>query len=566
MASQVITGSALARWDLVVDELRAGLPNWQALPLTERITLLRSLRRRIGAEADGMAAAMSRAQGVGARGPWAAEELAVLVPMATAARALEHVLGMIAAGHEPLPPKAVHHRVDGRLAVDVFPVTWDDYLLLGDYRAQVWLPAGTTEDQVRRDAAASYRGRGFTDSGVALLLGAGNMVLLVLTDLLHLLFERGCVVAVKMNPVLAYLRPTLERIFGEFVEHNWVRFVDETPAVGGYLARHAGVDRVHMTGSAATFDALVWGTGGGIGTEAEARRAAGTPLLTKPITAELGGVSPIIVVPGDWTASDVRRQADVIASAKLCNCGHVCASPQVLVLPDGWPHGDALLTELRDVLRTAEPRLPYYPGTDAKVARAVAGRSDVEALLQPGRRLLVDGLEADGDPSLFRDEVFADVLGVVRLPADDVGAYLAGATRFANERLAGTLAATLLVDPDTQKAHAAALDAAVAGLRYGTVGINAWPAVSFFLGYPSWGAYPGHTLDAVGSGIGTVLNPYLLPDPEKSVITGTFRPRGTPPTSLRNRTALVTWRRLLGYWTTDEWRRLPGVLLSAMRG
>jgi acyl-CoA reductase-like NAD-dependent aldehyde dehydrogenase len=317
-----------------------------------------------------------------------------------------------------------------------------------------------------------------------------------------------------------------------------------------------------MTGSATTFDALVWGTG----PDAAARRAAGTPLLDKPFTAELGGVAPIVAVPGAWTAADVRRQADVVAAAKLCNAGHICASPQVLVLPEGWTQGDALLDELRALLRTLDSRAPYYPGTQDKIARVLTGQPGVETLLEPGHRLLVPGLDPAGDCALFRDEVFADVLGVVRVPAPDVDTYLARAVGFVNDRLAGTLAATLLVDPVTAREHAQALDRAVTDLRYGSVGVNAWPIVSFFLGYPSWGAYPGHTCAAVGSGIGTVLNPYLLPDPEKSVVTGTFRPKVTPLTSVHNRTALTTWRRLLGYWATDDVLRLPGVLASALLG
>ena len=66
--------------------------------------------------------------------------------------------------------------------------------------------------------------------------------------------------------------------------------------------------------------------------------------------------------------------------------------------------------------------------------------------------------------SLFSDEVFADVLGVVRLPAPDVATYLQAATEFANNALAGTLAATILIDPATAKEHAQALDRAVEDL------------------------------------------------------------------------------------------------------
>ena len=225
--------------------------------------------------------------------------------------------------------------------------------------------------------------------------------------------------------------------------------VDGGPEVGAHLAHHQDVDRVHMTGSAATYDALVWGTG----PEAERRRTSGQRLLAKPFTAELGGVGPMIVAPGRWTRHDVRRQADRIAYCKLQNSGHSCAATQILVLPEGWDQADLLLDDLREFLRTLEPRTPYYPGSDARVARALADQDHVETLGPDGRRFLVTGLDPDQDCSLFSDEVFADVLGVVRLPAPDVESYLARAVGFANEALTGSLGATLLVDPDTESHH-----------------------------------------------------------------------------------------------------------------
>ncbi len=203
----------------------------------------------------------------------------------------------------------------------------------------------------------------------------------------------------------------------------------------------------------------VWGTG----PDAERRRASGQRLLDKPFTAELGGVNPLIVTPGRWTRHDLRRQADRIAFGRLCNCGHFCAATQILVLPDGWDQADQLVDDLRGFLRTLEPRTPYYPGSDARVARALADQEHVEALGAGGRRYLVTGLDPDRDCSLFRDEVFADVLGVVRLPAPDVESYLARAVGFANEALAGSLGATLLVDPDTEAHHRQAVTDAVGG-------------------------------------------------------------------------------------------------------
>ena len=276
---------------------------------------------------------------------------------------------------------------------------------------------------------------------------------------------------------------------------------------------------MHLTGSAATYDALVWGTG----LDAERRRASGQRLLDKPFTAELGGVNPLIVAPGRWTRHDLRRQADRIAFGRLCNCGHFCAATQILILPDGWDQADLLLDDLRGFLRTLEPRTPYYPGSDARVARALADQDHVEALGVGGRRYLVTGLDPDRDCSLFRDEVFADVLGVVRLPAPDVESYLARAVGFANEALAGSLGATLLVDPETEAHHRQAVTDAVAGLRYGFVGLNEHAGYTAAAPQLLWGAYPGNTPEAIGSGVDFTFNTLMLPRPEQSVLRAAFR-------------------------------------------
>jgi hypothetical protein len=68
----------------------------------------------------------------------------------------------------------------------------------------------------------------------------------------------------------------------------------------------------------------VWGNGD----QAAARKANNTPILDKPITAELGGVGPCIVVPGDWSDVDIRFQAEHVATTKLINCGHNCNATQ----------------------------------------------------------------------------------------------------------------------------------------------------------------------------------------------------------------------------------------------
>ncbi|MFE1312035.1 aldehyde dehydrogenase family protein [Streptomyces sp. NPDC058755] len=568
MNSTTLDTSAL---DRALHELRENAASWAAAPLAERIGLLERLMPRIRAAAAELAAAGARAKGYSPDSPWAAEDWAG-GPWALAQNvsARLRVLRRIAAGQDPLPARAVHEH-GGRTWVDVFPATGWDRLLLSGYSAQVRMGAGTTAEQVRHRAAGLHRGRP-EPAGVALVLGAGNVAALTAVDILHKLYAEGQVVVAKMNPVNAYLRPHFERIFAEFTERGWLRFVDGGPAEGAYLTTHDGVDSIHVTGSDRTHDAIMWGTDD----QAEQRRRDDQPLVDKPFTSELGGVSPCIVVPGQWSAADFRFQAEHIVTSKMNNSGHNCIASQVLVLPRSWAGTERLLDEIRKVLRTLPARSDYYPGADRRLAAVRAAHPETESYGDGGRLLVPD--IADHDDVLLRSEVFASALGVVRLPGETPAEFLGNAVDFANGTLPGTLGATLIVHPATERAHRAVVEAAIAELRYGTLGVNCWSAVGFLLGYTPWGAYPGNTRQAIGSGIGFVNNAFMLEDVEKTVVRAPFAPasRGLftgspslsprPPYFVTNRTGRTTLQRVTGFTTAPGITRLPAVFASALRG
>ncbi|MGW0908553.1 aldehyde dehydrogenase family protein [Streptomyces sp. NPDC002853] len=558
--------------DRAVADLRDHADSWTATPLSERIGLLERLLPRIADGAPAMVADAANAKGYAASSNWAAEDW-VTAPWALAqtVSAHLHVLREIAAGRGPLDTRAVRHR-GGRTVVDVFPATTPDRLLLSGFTAQVWTLPGTTREQVFARAAGEYRGRP-GDPAVALVLGAGNVAAITPLDILHKLYSQGQVVIAKMNPVNAYLRPHFEKVFTEFVERGWVRFVDGGRAGGAYLATHEGVDSIHVTGSDRTHDAIVWGTDD----KAEERRRADTPLGGKPFTSELGGISPCIVAPGPWSAADFRFQAEHIVTSKMNNSGHNCVASQILLVPRHWDGTERLLAEIRRVLRELPARADYYPGADDRLAAVAEAHPDAETLGDDHGRLLIPDITDPEDPMLL-DEVFASALGVVRLPGDDPAQFLRAATEFANDKLPGTLGATLLVHPRTERAHRAAVDTAIEELRYGTLGVNCWSAFGFLLGYTPWGAYPGHTRQDIGSGIGFVHNAFTLEDVEKTVLRAPFAPspRGLftgspslsprPPYYVTNRTGRTTMQRLTAYTCDPKVSRLPGILVSALRG
>lgn len=557
--------------DRTVADVRANAASWSATPLTERIALLERLMPRVVSRAAEMAGAGARAKGYGPESPWAAEDWTG-GPWALAqnAAALLHVLRRIAAGRDPLDGKAVHEE-NGRTRVDVFPATGWDALLLNGFTAQVWMRPGVTAEQARSLAAGEYRGRQ-ADPALALVLGAGNVAAITALDILHKLYAEGQVVIAKMNPVNAYLRPHFEYVFAEFVERGWLRFVDGGAAEGAYLSRHDGVDALHVTGSDRTHDAIVWGTDA----DAEQRRRDDLPLITKAFSSELGGVSPCIVTPGQWSEADFRFQAEHIVTSKMNNSGHNCIATQILVLPRDWDGTELLLTEIRRVLRELPVRADYYPGAADRLAAVRAAHPTAEAH-GDGCRLLVPDV-TDHDDLLVIDEVFGSALGVVRLPGAGPAEFLRHAVDFANDTLPGTLGATLIVHPRTEKAHREAVRTAIADLRYGTLGVNCWSGVGFLLGFTPWGAFPGHTRQDIGSGIGFVHNAFMLEDVEKTVLRAPFTPapRGLvtgdpslsprPPYFVTHRAALTTVERLTRFTAAPSLTKLPALFAAALRG
>ena len=103
--------------------------------------------------------------------------------------------------------------------------------------------------------------------------------------------------------------------------------------------------------------------------------------------------------------------------------------------------------------------------------------------------------------------------------------FLRAAIKYANEELHGTLGANILIHPATiRKIGKKKFEAMIGELRYGCIGINAWTALGFLLAQATWGAFPGHSLDNVQSGIGQVHNSFMFDRAERTVVTAPFRP------------------------------------------
>jgi len=160
------------------------------------------------------------------------------------------------------------------------------------------------------------------------------------------------------------------------------------------------------------------------------------------------------------------------------------------------------------------------------------------------------------------------VVGETSIEAPDVVAFLDRATAFANDTLWGSLNATVIVDPRSARepSVAAALDRAIAGLRYGTVSLNHWSAIGYGLGITPWGAFPGHTRQDIQSGTGFVHNPLMFSRVQKTVVRAPFRAWPKPVWFASHRTALQLAGRLVPFEADRSLSRLPAILALAVRG
>ncbi|MEV6108058.1 aldehyde dehydrogenase family protein [Streptomyces sp. NPDC051940] len=558
--------------DRALTALAAGEETWSRTGTAARRHLLGKLGDLVAECAEEWVATAARIKGLADDSPLVGEEW-ISGPWATLgyAHALGRTLDRLARGTDPLAGLRLRTAPGGRVAVPALPAGGYDRLLLSGFSADVWMPPGVTEDEVRRTAGLGARTPEQTD-GITLVLGAGNIFSIAPLDVLYALHADNRVVVLKLNPVTDPLLPVFEKILAPYTELGVVRIVRGGAETGSALAYDDRVTAVHMTGSERTHDAVVWGTGQA-GADA---RTAGTPRLAKPMTSELGGVSPAIVVPGRWSAADLRFQAQHIATQRLHNAGSNCIATQVVVVSSDWPQKEAFLRELRAALDAAPDRPVWYPGGPERVEAARGSRPSMPGAVAD--RVLLTGLDlADATDPAFSTEYFAPVLGVAELPGAGLD-FLNAAIRCANDALRGTLGANVVIDPATRRRMGADFDTALAELRYGTIGVNAWTGVGYLTPHATWGAFPGHTVDDVQSGIGVVHNALLLDRPERTVVRGPFRPaprailRGEwslspkPPWFVSNRTAATTGRRLVAFQARPRVSALPAVFASALRG
>jgi acyl-CoA reductase-like NAD-dependent aldehyde dehydrogenase len=544
-----------------IDEALASLQHrrsdWIKVSIPDRLVYLQSCLDRTLLVTEAWTTAACQAKGIDPSSTLAGEEW-IAGPISIS-RNLRLLMTSLQADGQ-LAPARIDQRDDGQLVARVIPATLLDRVLWLGYRGEVWIEPGqpATQGQIYREPTAGK---------VSLILGAGNVSAIVAMDVLSKLFAENQVAIVKMNPVNAYVGEYLAQSFAPLIEAGFLQIVYGGAEVGEYLCQHPQVDAIHITGSHRTHDAIVWGS---TPAEQQERKAANNPRITKPITSELGCVTPILVVPGNWSKSDLAFQARQVAATVAHNASFNCASGQVLVTASGWAQRDEFLAAVRYELAQTPTRQAYYPGAQDRYQAFLDKYPQSEPLGTRTDRivpwtLIPDVPSAAGEYALV-EEAFCGVLAVVEIESQSAPEFLAKAVEFANDRMWGTLSCTVLIDQATQQQYQPELDTAITKLKYGAIGINIWSAMLFYFGSTTWGAYPGNSLADIGSGIGCVHNSYLFDYPQKSVVYAPFRIFPTPAWFATHKNLLGMARKLLKFEAYPTWANLPGVVLEAIRG
>lgn len=507
--------------EIAVSELYANQSRWLFVSPRERLELVDRCLTTVAESARAWVDLACEIKHIPADHPCRSEE--ILTGPVIALRHLRLLRRSLLAldRNQPNPlPGRMTQEADGRWRVPVMPVMrelFDPFCFL-NFHAHVRLLPGLNEE----NALAAIEPLPQRMPTTSLILGAGNVTGIVAADLLGKVFHDQHVALLKLHPLTDPLRPVIEQAFAPLIAAGCVRVVSGDASVGTRAAQHDLIDDVHITGSVAAHEAIVWGSDPA---ERTRRKQLNEPQLDKPITSELGNVSPWIIVPGHYTSMQLQAQAENVAASITNNAGFNCVSTRVLVTWKHWPQREEFLSRLQAILSKLPRRVAYYPGALDRFERFTGCAFDGEESCD-GLPLLPWTLFRDVDPEesplLCHEESFVPICAEMPLDARDEWDFVGRASDFANEQLWGTLCATLTV-PSAFRSSArgqSELNAAINRLRYGTVCLNQWPGIAFMLLSLPWGGHPTSSLTNPQSGLGFVHNTFGLRAIEKTVLEG----------------------------------------------
>jgi len=458
--------------------------------------------------------------------------------------------------------------------IPIFPTRFmdDRWLFPGVYAHAVLLPE---TPYATRHAAFLEMMYAPKVNKICAVLGAGNVSSVPFSDTVHKTLVMGQQVILKMNPVNVALRPVFEKILAPLIEDGLLVIVEGDGKFGSALVNHHGVDEVHLTGSHATYDRIVWGD---TLEEQNERKRREEPKLKKTITSELGNITPWIVVPGKYSRRQLRSQAKHIAASITNNVGFNCLATRLIITCSSWSQRQDFLQLIRKAMQETPKRYPYYPGTVERYERFTGMKAELdEQGCLPW--CLIDSANPESHPLHFSEESFAPLCAEMTIESHLINEFLQKATEFCNDRLPGSLCASITVPSGGALVLDRYLNTCISQLRYGCVCINQWSGLAYSLLTPGWGGNPlsgrsyGRSGDGqassvggalhekkVGSGDGFVHNTFLLDRLEKTVLRGPLIDSIKPVWFPEHRYPLELATALFNYYTQEGLKNATGVL------
>jgi len=548
--------------DTALAELTAHKAAWLAVSVTERIQILDEVARRLDGVAERWAVTSAEAKGYGAGHAVEGDEWAMFAGVPRNILRLKEVLTAVKTKGRPQLPAGFAKRGE-QLTAQTFPIQSLEKVVFAGYSSELWFEPGVSEDEALASQAKIYHDQRQTGK-LALILGAGNVSMLVPCDVTTKLFLENQVVLLKMNPVNDYLGPLIEEAYRPLIERGVLRLVYGGAKEGAYLCKHKSVDIVHMTGSDRTYDAIMFGSG----EEGEKNKQAQKPLIKKSVTAELGGVAPLIVVPGAWTDAELQEQAKQIAFWLVVNAGFNCLSPRVIITDKNWDLREKFLNAVASALGEYPVRKAYYPNAQRFHDEFLKAHKKAKQIGSAGEGELpwtfIPNLDSKKKKDIvFRSEAFCGLFAETALDAKDVSDFISKAVTFANETLWGNLTAYIIVADNADANIKSAVEQGIADLKYGTICVNHYAGLAYVFMAAPWGAYPGNTMDDIQSGNGSVNNLFMFEKIQKGVFRAPFKKQ--PDNTTNTPSYVASTKAIAKLFGKPTWMNFIRLVLASMK-
>mmetsp|Transcript_43664 Transcript_43664/g.103034 ORF Transcript_43664/g.103034 Transcript_43664/m.103034 type:complete len:596 (-) Transcript_43664:154-1941(-) len=403
-------------------------------------------------------------------------------------------------------------------------------------KLEVWADMSGNVREHHTEGPHSANGR-----GVCLVLGGSGISYMSAIDVIDRIFLYKECVLYKHNPIKPMRAFPFEKIFmplyyrGVFAQC----FDHDLKGAHSQLLIHPAIKHIHVTGKVETHNTIM-------ATLTDHHRKEDVT-----VTSMLGCVSPWILCPGSvkgqWKDSEIKYHATMLSACLKKNCGALCWSPKVLVLPtqEVWPQRHQFLRALRKQLAEVPQVSPYHPDAQfdwnsckkehhghCEELTTLYAQKLTESLWEPFFKgqcfkklgvLWIDvgtlGKEAKARRYALEKEALAPILVIATVDSKSPEDFPVDAAKAVNEHLGGNLSCVLIYPDPADKR----LDAAVSTLEYGVVCVNTFQQFAYSNPLARWGSPPkAYSEESPGSGFGAVGNIARIPGACKTVALAPF--------------------------------------------